>query len=162
MWGSDGDRGSDLADGWSLLQWINTEIGARQPWKLTIAEDMHDNEWITKSATEGEAGFGAQWGADFMHVLRRTLTASEDSARDMHEISRVVDQRYGGDAFRRVVYTESHDEVAGQTGGRRLPEAIWPGNADSPAAQKRSTLGAALVLTAPGVPMIFMGQEFLE
>ena len=28
--------------------------------------------------------------------------------------------------------------------------------------RKRSTLGGALVMTAPGVPMIFQGQEFLE
>src|SRR6185369_17721356 len=28
--------------------------------------------------------------------------------------------------------------------------------------RKRSTLGAALVFTAPGIPMIFQGQEFLE
>ncbi len=35
-----------------------------------------------------------------------------------------------------------------------------PGKADSWYAKKRSTLGAALVLTAPGIPMLFMGQEF--
>jgi 1,4-alpha-glucan branching enzyme len=29
-------------------------------------------------------------------------------------------------------------------------------------AQKRSTLAAALVFTAPGIPMMFQGQEFLE
>jgi 1,4-alpha-glucan branching enzyme len=28
--------------------------------------------------------------------------------------------------------------------------------------QKRSTLAAALVFTAPGIPMLFQGQEFLE
>jgi 1,4-alpha-glucan branching enzyme len=59
-----------------------------------------------------------------------------------------------------VIYTESHDEVA--TGKARLPEEIWPGKADSWPARKRSTLGAALVFTAPGIPMLFQGQEFLE
>ena len=43
-----------------------------------------------------------------------------------------------------------------------MPEEIWPGNADSCFSLKRSTLGAALVFTAPGIPMIFQGQEFLE
>jgi 1,4-alpha-glucan branching enzyme len=38
---------------------------------------------------------------------------------------------------------------------------IWPGNADSWYSKKRSTLGAALVMTSPAIPMIFMGQEFL-
>jgi 1,4-alpha-glucan branching enzyme len=58
-----------------------------------------------------------------------------------------------------VVYTEDHDEVA--NGKQRIPEMISPGDAGSLAARKRSTLGAALVFTAPGIPMIFMGQEFL-
>src|SRR4029077_783604 len=44
------DPGDDLADGWSLLQWINSEIARRQPWKISIAEDMKENEWITKDS----------------------------------------------------------------------------------------------------------------
>jgi len=43
-----------------------------------------------------------------------------------------------------------------------VPEDIWPGKADSWFSKKRSTLGGALVLTSPGIPMIFEGQEFLE
>jgi 1,4-alpha-glucan branching enzyme len=49
-----------------------------------------------------------------------------------------------------------------RNGKRRLPDAIHPGSADSWHAKKRSTLGAALVLTSPGIPMIFQGQEVLE
>lgn len=30
-----------------------------------------------------------------------------------------------------------------------------------PSLEERSTLGAGPVMTAPGIPMIFMGQEFL-
>jgi 1,4-alpha-glucan branching enzyme len=44
----------------------------------------------------------------------------------------------------------------------RVPEEIWPGNAGSYFSKKRSTLGAAFVFTAPGIPMTFQGQEFLE
>jgi len=39
---------------------------------------------------------------------------------------------------------------------------IWPGRVDSWFSKKRSTLGSALVLTSPGVPMLFQGQELLE
>jgi 1,4-alpha-glucan branching enzyme len=162
VWGNDNDPGADLPAGWNLLQWIHTEIRARQPWKITIAEDMHDNEWITKSVGEGGAGFAAQWGASFMHRLRDTLAAPDDSSRDIGTLAALIGQRYNNEAFQRVVYTESHDEVAESNGNKRVPEIIWPGNADSYASQKRSTLGAALVFTAPGIPMIFMGQELLE
>jgi 1,4-alpha-glucan branching enzyme len=64
------------------------------------------------------------------------------------------------DVFRRVIFTESHDEVA--NGKSRVPEEIWPGNVDSWFSKKRSTLGGALVLTSPGIPIIFQGQELLE
>jgi len=47
------DPGDDLPDGWSLLQWINSEIAQRQPWKISIAEDMKENEWITKDSGSG-------------------------------------------------------------------------------------------------------------
>ena len=64
------------------------------------------------------------------------------------------------DAFKRVIYTESHDEDA--NGHARVPEEIWPGYADSWPSRKRAALGAALVLTAPGIPMLFQGQELVE
>ncbi len=162
VWGANDDPGADLADGWGLMRWINGEVQARQPWKISIAEDMQDNEWITRDLAEGGAGFGAQWGAGFMHDLRGVVVSRWDEARDMDALAGCIRQRFNGDAFQRVLYSESHDEVAGSNGGARLPEAIAPGNADGFFAQKRSTLAAAVVFTAPGIPMIFMGQEFLE
>jgi 1,4-alpha-glucan branching enzyme len=59
-----------------------------------------------------------------------------------------------------VIYTESHDDVANDQ--VRVPEAISPGDADSWWAKKRASLGSALVLTSPGIPMLFQGQELLE
>jgi 1,4-alpha-glucan branching enzyme len=162
VWGHGGDPGADLPDGWSLMTWINSEIRDRQPWKISIAEDMQDNEWITKDAGAGGAGFGAQWGAGFMHAVRNAIIPPDDAGRDMDALRDFIAQRFDGDACKRVVYTESHDEVAASNGQARVPELIWPGSADGFYAQKRSTLGAALVFTAPGIPMIFMGQEFLE
>jgi len=78
----------------------------------------------------------------------------------MHAVRDALQFRYTEDGFRRVIYTESHDEVA--NGKARLPEEIWPGEVENWFAKKRSTLGAALVLTARGIPMLFQGQEFLE
>ncbi len=51
------------------------------------------------------------------------------------------------------------DEVA--NGKARVPEEIWHGNAASWYSKKRSTLGAALVFTAPGIPMIFIQKILL-
>jgi 1,4-alpha-glucan branching enzyme len=155
-----GVAGRDLPDGWSLLQWINDEIRASQPWKITVAEDLQNNEWITKDTGAGGAGFGSQWDAGFVHPIRDAIIAAEDGARDLWAVKDALYHGYNGAATQRVIYTESHDEVA--NGHARVPEEIWPGNAGSWFSRKRSTLGAALVFTAPGIPMIFQGQEFLE
>jgi 1,4-alpha-glucan branching enzyme len=68
--------------------------------------------------------------------------------------------RYNDDAFERVIYSESHDEVA--NGRARVPQEVNPKDAKGWYSQKRSTLAAAMVFTAPGIPMLFQGQEFLE
>jgi len=150
----------DLPDGWSLLQGINDEIDARAPWKISIAEDLQNNAWLTRPTATGGAGFDAQWDAAFVHPVRAALETPSDAARDMWAVRDAIAYRYNNDAFERVIYTESHDEVA--NGRTRVPEAIWPGNAASYYSKKRSTLGAGLVLTAPGIPMLFQGQEILE
>ena len=160
VYGHDDDPAHDIPDGWSLMQWINDEIDARQPWKISIAEDLRGNAWITRETRAGGAGFDAQWHAGFVHSVREALSVPDDAARDMVALRDAIGYRYSADAFERVIYTESHDEVA--NGRARVPEEIWPEHADSWFAKKRSTLGAVLVFTSPGIPMIFQGQEFLE
>lgn len=159
-WCDDHSPQGDLPDGWSLMQWLNNEISASQPWKITIAEDLQNNEWVTKNPGAGGAGFGSQWDSGFVHPVRSAVIAMNDSERNMFAVRDALCHRYNGSAFQRVVYTESHDEVA--NGKQRVPEEIWPGNPDSWFSRKRSTIGAALVFTSPGIPMIFQGQEFLE
>jgi 1,4-alpha-glucan branching enzyme len=158
--GLNDDPGGDLPEGWGLLRRLNDEIRATQPWKLTIAEDLRNNSWITRDTGTGGAGFGSQWDAGFVHPIRQAIITPNDGDRDLLAIRDALYHRYNDDAFQRVVYTESHDEVA--NGHQRVPEEIWPGHADSYFSKKRSTLGAALVFTAPGVPLLFQGQEFLE
>lgn len=160
VYGNNNDPANDLPDGWSLMQAINAEIKQSQPWKISIAEDMQGNEWLTKDTSVGGAGFDAQWEAQFVHAVRSAIVPADDSARNMYAVRDAVCHSYNTDAFERVVYTESHDEDA--NGQSRVPEEIWPGHAGSYFSKKRSTLGAALVFTVPGIPMIFQGQEFLE
>lgn len=153
------DPGADLPEGWSLMRWVNEEIGKTMPWKITIAEDLRGNAGITEAVENGGQGFGSQWDGAFVYPIRDALTTPNDADRDMHAVAGALTQLYNDDAFRRVIYTESHDEVA--NGKSRVAEEIMPGAADHWFAKKRTTLGAALVMTAPGIPMIFQGQEML-
>jgi 1,4-alpha-glucan branching enzyme len=154
------DGEPNLAEGWSLLQWINGEIRGKHPNTLTIAEDLQHNDWVTKGVGEGGAGFGSQWDDHFVHPLREAVVVPNDEQRSMSAVARAIEHRYNGDAFQRVIYSESHDEVA--NGKARVPHEIDPNDSEGWFAQKRSTLAAALVFTSPGIPMLFQGQELLE
>jgi 1,4-alpha-glucan branching enzyme len=159
----DGDtenQANDLPDGWSLMQWINVEIQQLFPGKISIGESMRNNPWIIKDVGAGGAGFNAQWDAEFVHNVRQAVIVRDDASRDLGAVCKAIEHRYDEDVFRRIIFTESHDEVA--NGRARVPEDIWPGKVDSWFSKKRSTLGGALVLTSPGIPMIFQGQELLE
>ena len=160
MYGNDGDPPHDVPDGWRLMQSVTSDTDARQPWKLHIAEDLRGNDWVTRPAGAGGAGFDSQWDGAFVHPVRGVLKEAFDGGRNMEALRGAIVHRFGGDPLRRVIYTESHDEVA--NGHARLPEEIANGDAGNWFARKRSTLGAVLVFTSPGIPMIFQGQEFLE
>ena len=149
----------DLPDGWSLLREINDRIDEAQPWKISIAEDMDGDPWITRGTGAGGAGFDSQWDSTFVHPIRGALAAVNDSDRDMNAVAAAIGGGYDGDASRRVIYTDSHDEAA--TGGR-MPTAINPGSPTSWWSRKRATLGSAIIMTAPGLPMMLQGQEFLQ
>jgi 1,4-alpha-glucan branching enzyme len=158
--GNEANPANDIPEGWNLMQWINQEIQQRFPGKLGIAEDLRCNAWITKDVGAGGAGFGAQWDSEFVHPIRQAIISPDDTFRDLGAVCRAIEHRYDLDAYRRVIYTESHDEIA--NGRARISEEIWPGQVDNWFSKKRSTLGAALVLTSPGIPMLFQGQELLE
>jgi 1,4-alpha-glucan branching enzyme len=158
--GSDNDSLNDLPDGWTLMQWINSEMRKANKAAFSIAEDLQGNPMLTKAKKDGGAGFNAQWDDRFVHPIRTVLCTPDDQSSNMDAVRDAVLHRYFLNAFERVIYTESHDEVA--NGKARVPEEVDPGKASSWAARKKSALGAAIVFTAPGIPMIFQGQEFLE
>ena len=158
--GNEEDRGDAIAEGWSLMQWVNSEIATHFPGCITIAEDLRNKAALTAPVQTGGAGFGAQWDSQFVHPIRDVLIAPDDAQRHMGTVAHALTHHHNSDPFQRVIYTESHDE--GANGKARIPHEIAPGDPAHLAAQKRSALGAPLVLTAPGIPMLFQGQEFLQ
>ncbi len=155
-----GHGGDDIHEGWTLAQWVNRDVADRFPGKITIAEDLRKNAGITDSEQSGGANFSSQWDAAFVHPIREAIITPDDAHRDMHSVRDAILHRYGNDACTRVIYTESHDEVA--NGKARVTSEVNPDDPEGWHAVKRSTLGAGLVLTAPGIPMLFQGQTILE
>lgn len=158
--GEGGGPETALAEGWSLLQWINDEVQRFFAGALTIAEDLQQNHAITRPIREGGMGFGMQWDSGFVYPLRHNVIYVNDNDRNMDGLAQLIRFRYNEDAMQRVIYSESHDDVA--NGKARIPQEIDPHDPHGAFAQKRSSLAAGVALTSPGIPMIFEGQEFLE
>jgi 1,4-alpha-glucan branching enzyme len=118
--GNNNDPANDLPDGWSLLQWITSEVKAHKPMAFTIAEDLQGNEFLTKKIDQQGAGFDAQWEPQFLYAVRDAIAAFDDADRDLERIKNSLLFNFNGDIFQRVIYTESHDDVA--EGDVRIPE----------------------------------------
>ncbi len=149
-----------IPEGYTLLQEINAEVHRRFPDRLLIAEDLRDNPEMTRGLEAGGAGFHTQWDGTFAYQIRKAVITPDDEERSMRAVADAIAARYNDDAFQRVIYSESHDEVA--NGKARVPYEINKDDATCWYSQSRSTLAAAMVFTAPGIPMLFQGQEFLE
>ena len=141
---------------------------------VVIAEsDLNDPRLVT--ATEaGGYSLDAQWSDDFHHALFTVLTgdrggyyadfgALADLAKSLREVF-VYDGRYSpyrdrihGRPVRNLPassflgYSQNHDQVGNRAKGDRLSSIVTIG---------RAKIAAALVLTAPFVPMLFQGEEW--
>lgn len=158
--GMDHHESVDLPEGWAALQWINKDLKLFSPRIISIAEDLGCNDALTAWVDDGGAGFDTQWDASFINPVREILQNLSDDARDVGAMADAILPVSTGDPFRRVVYSESHDEVA--NGKKRLVSEIDENDPASVWAKRRALVAAGLVLTTPGVPMFFQGQEFLE
>jgi 1,4-alpha-glucan branching enzyme len=94
------------------------------------------------------------WDSNFRWRLREMLVNARLDREVFAEIMDPMKQGYLS-AFGRMPYLESHDEE------RVMRELLEAGYSDEEAARRAET-GLALVLTAPGVPMLYAGQEFGE
>ncbi len=142
--------GTHLADGEAMLRDINWMIKTGFPGRITLAED---------NAYDFNMNFDSQWDVPFAEHIKWQVTQGSDSARNMQWLA---DKIGGWNSLNRVVYSESHDTVGAMNGKQRLPRDIDGSNPASIWARKRQLLAAGVVMTSPGIPMIFQGQEMNE
>jgi 1,4-alpha-glucan branching enzyme len=146
------DGAVDNPEGGETLERIARMIRRDYPDKISVAED-----------SVGDGRFDASWEYDFHGVDRDgvvpQLLRGSDAARRVEEIARRVDTDLG---FRRVIYTENHDETGKLNGKRRLITEVSEHDPRGLKARRKNALAAVLTLTSPGVPLLFMGQELLE
>ncbi len=152
-------------EGAELLREINSSYrntDPKQPSKITIAEDLQSSGDVTLQSGPIGLEFNSQWDDTMVNVLRDVVSKVNDLDRDLGAVKGALEKKMASDVFARVVYTENHDQVGHPPGQNRLPTLIDINNHESIFSKKRSTLAAAIMLTSPGIPMIFQGQEMLE
>lgn len=156
-WGRNDDPEHDIADAWKLLGDITNLAHKVNPGATIVAEDCSINPFLTKPTKAGGCGFDAQWGLNFPHSMRAMSGLPTPFPVDF---TKELTADYNGDCFQKVIFTDSHDTAA--NGQVRLNEAITPGNAESYEARKYILLTSTATLTAPGIPLLMQGQEFME
>ena len=154
---------------------LSTHLG--RPLSLVAESDLNQPSMVTP-VSGGGLGMTAQWSDDFHHVLHALLTGESqgyygDFAADPYAaLARTLSGAFfhdgGFSSFRgadwgapvdrsRVPgwhflgYLQTHDQVGNRAVGERIGHLTSPGLA---------MIGAALVLTSPFTPMLFMGEEW--
>ena len=152
------------AAGWSLMQEMNDAMDGRFIDKIAIAEQLPDDSWVTRPTSLGGAGFDSQYYDEFTDRLREELFDSASGDPEMWKIRNIING--GGDYLsgRYVTnYLELHDECWPSSGGQRIVKSIdTTAPHDDQYAKGRTKLAQGLVLTAPGIPAMLQGTEWLD
>lgn len=154
------DGKGTVPGGVELLRRSNEVAEEVLPSSLLVAEDLKGHAPITRARKDGGLGFDTQWDGFFHWAVTGAVTAADDASRDVTKVAEALQASYDGDPFARLIYVETHDTAGNE--GARLPVRIDAADPSSLAARKRALLAAGVLLTSPGVPMLFMGQEMLE
>jgi 1,4-alpha-glucan branching enzyme len=139
-----------------------------KPGALQIAEYWAPEPW--RGVAEPPSGLGFDVG--YSDVLRQSIrtvveqaAGGKDSAVDLGRVRDALQftLRLPG-RWTTFQCIENHDllDVNHDDKQPRIARLADPNDARSWYARSRSRVAAGLLLTAPGLPLLFMGQEFLE
>ncbi len=163
---------TNLTNGWEFCRNLTTQQRELQPRFLQNAEFWPGSQSgipstfqpIIQPAAQGGAGFDVVQHDALRVALRSAVTASSYGAQSIVHMSAIASVLYPpalDHAWRAVTCVENHDIVKiGQD--QRIPWLADSVDRRSWYARSRSRFATAVLLTAPGIPQIFMGQEFLE
>lgn len=160
----------DEHGGWFFCQDLSSTVRFIKPTAIQIAEYWGNERWRGVASPPDGMGFDAGYNDGLRDAIRRAIAEAAGGASAMVNLDRVRDALYTpygfGAGWRAFQCVENHDLVdADHTGDDRQPRVAALGDstdARSWYARSRARVATGLLLTAPGIPMIFMGQEFLE
>lgn len=154
--------------GWEFCQQITDALHGRAPEKIHLAEYWrHDPYYVVRATREGGAGFDAHVDDRLRGAVRRALSQAAGGASchvSMTDVGGALRPDARKAAWRSIQHLENHDLVLISHDDRmpRLAALADGSDARSWYARSRARVAHGLLLTAPGIPMMFMGQEMLE
>jgi 1,4-alpha-glucan branching enzyme len=157
----------DRNGGWEFLQSLTDTLPHRKPSAVLIAEYWADQSSVPRSRGDGGAGFDAVVDSSLRGAVRAALGQAAGGRASRVDLDAVVGQlhpKHGG-AWRSVHHLENHDVVRVNNESDREPRIAALADGSNPRswyARSRARWANGILLTAPGTPMLFMGQEFLE
>jgi 1,4-alpha-glucan branching enzyme len=156
--------------GWYFAQDLTNTLRFVKPSAVQIAEYWGDERWKGVAAPPHGMGFDIGYSDALRDALRDVIAATTGGRDARVNLDRLRDSLYltHRESSRWTVFQciENHDLLDFNHSGRdrqpRVAALADPSNARSWYARSRAKVATGLLLAAPGVPMIFMGQEFLE
>jgi 1,4-alpha-glucan branching enzyme len=149
--------------GWSFCQDLTSTLRHRRPSALNKAEYWNVNPYVVKAPPEG-AGFDTTLTDGLRIAIRDVIgNASQPDERplNMTGLARSLWPEGFNEHWRFVQGPENHDIVY-QGREQRVARLGHPADPRSWFGRSRARVATGISLTAPGIPMLFMGQEFLE
>jgi 1,4-alpha-glucan branching enzyme len=149
--------------GFSFCQEITDTIRRKRPGSLQNAEHWPVASVITEAPPRG-AGFDVIQHDGLRISLRNAIAQASHGGGANLNLSAVASNinAYGvTEAWKAVTCIENHDIVRDGT-DLRIARLADGSDARSWYARSRARVASALLLFLPGIPQIFMGQEFLE
>jgi 1,4-alpha-glucan branching enzyme len=154
----------DRFGGWQTCQNLTDTLRAQNPQAIQVAEYWPVDDYVVKPTGVGGAGFDATWDDSLRNTVRDALGAASvgpSGSVSMDAIAGAIANSRLENRWRSVPCLENHDIVyAGRS--PRIAQLADATNSRSWYARSRSRFAMGLLLTSPGIPLIFMGQEFLE
>ena len=159
----------DRNGGWFFCQALTGTLRHAKPQAAQIAEYWGDQRWLGVWGPPGGMGFDMGYNDLLRDGVRAVIAEASRGAGAPVSIGRLragLERPWNfGAAWQAYNCIENHDLILDMDGDHRkprIPRLADGSDARSWYARSRARVALGVLLTAPGVPMLFMGQEFLE
>jgi 1,4-alpha-glucan branching enzyme len=161
------DQVSDMESfgGGPCSQAMTDTVRFVKPQVIQIAEYWNSNRARGVTPVPGGLGFDAEWGDQLRDNVRAAigqLTGGPSAAVNLDAVRGSLDTPQGFSAAWRVVTCLENHDIVKQGGSPRIPALADSSDTRSWLARSRSRVALGMLMAARGIPMLFMGEEFLE